>query len=125
MFILLSPRDSSTNSIREVLKLRQLDPTELEVLIKDRVEPLTTSIDVLHLLEYAVQHSPEYYKEVYGKLATKYPTLLEEAINVAKVLSKIDDDPEGCLCEIIIKSIHENVSNEENPQVNSRPRETP
>ena len=104
-FIFLSPKDASINSIREILSFRSLDIIELKVLSERGTKPLTTSIDVLHLLEYAVHQGSEYFKEMYSKLMLKYPTLTEEAINVAKALSRIKGDPEANLCKKILDNI--------------------
>ena len=104
-FTFLSPKDATINSIREVLSLRSLDTIELKVLTERGTKPLTTSIDVLHLLEYAVNRGSDYFKEMYGKLMLKYPTLTEEAINIAKALSKIEEDPEANLCRKILNNI--------------------
>jgi len=106
-FIFLSPRDAGFDSIKEVLSLRNIDPVELAVYDEGKTKPLTSSIDVLHLLEYAVHRGADYFKDVYGRLMTKYPTLTMEAIHVAKALSRIQDDPEANLCKDVLKNIYE------------------
>jgi len=105
-FIFLSPRDAKPNSIKEVLSLRRIDPLELSVLEKDKAKPLTSSIDIIHLLECAVHRGVDYFKNIYGRLMVKYPTLTEEAIYVAKALSRIADDPEANLCKEVIRNIY-------------------
>ncbi|RLE92007.1 MAG: DUF1156 domain-containing protein [Thermoprotei archaeon] len=107
VFTFLSPRDANPDSIKEVLSLRKIDPLVLGVLEKDRTKPLSTSIDILHLLEYAIHRGTDYFKNIYGKLMVKYPTLTEEAVYVAKALSRIPNDPEAYLCKEIIKYIYE------------------
>jgi len=107
VFIFLSPRDAKPSSVKEVLSLRRIDPLELGVLERDKTKPLTSSIDILHLLEYAVHRGADYFKNIYGRLVVKYPTLSEEAVYMAKALSRIVDDPEANLCKEIIKSIYE------------------
>jgi len=106
-FIFLSPRDANPSSVKEALSLRRIDLLELGVLERDKTEPLTSSIDILHLLEYAVHRGADYFKDIYGRLVVKYPTFSEEAIYVAKALSRIKDDPEANLCKEIIKYIYE------------------
>ena len=105
-FIFLSPRDSKPDSIKEVLSLRKIDLVELGVFDEGKAKPLTTSIDVLHILEYAVHRGIDYFKDVYSRLMVKYPTLTEEAIYVAKALSRIVGDPEADLCRDIIRNIY-------------------
>jgi putative DNA methylase len=105
-FIFLSPRDSKPDSIKEVLSLRKIDLVELGVFDEGKVKPLTTSIDVLHILEYAVHRGIDYFKDVYSRLMVKYPALTEEAIYVAKALSRIVGDPEADLCRDIIRNIY-------------------
>ncbi|RLG71698.1 MAG: hypothetical protein DRO23_11570 [Thermoprotei archaeon] len=107
-FMFLSPKDATISSVRKVLSLRSIDVIELKVVsskIRGGVKPLTSSIDVLHLLEYGVHRGSDYFKEVYGRLMLKYPSLTEEAINVAKALSSIEGDPEGSLCKSILKNL--------------------
>ncbi len=105
-FAFLSPRDSKPDSIKEVLSMRKIDLVELGVFDEGKAKPLTSSIDVLHILEYAVHRGIDYFKDVYGRLTVKYPTLTEEAIYVAKALSRIAGDPEADLCRGIIRNIY-------------------
>ncbi|MEM1574086.1 MAG: DUF1156 domain-containing protein [Candidatus Methanomethylicaceae archaeon] len=95
-YTLIEPPSTERTTLAEILEIRGINPENPQI---------RCSIDALHVLEYYVTiYSREEFKHRIEELKNAYPTYIEEAQTLAKILAKIlpSEDPEGSLCKRII-----------------------
>lgn len=96
IFYLEEPETPDRKSYEELLGKKDINPAE---------PVLNSSIDALHLLEYYAATLPmNAFLNRFSELKGEYSSEVEEAINIATILSKTlpTTDPEKQLCEEII-----------------------
>lgn len=95
--ILLEPPSIEKSKISEFLEVRGIGVSN---------EPnIRCAVDVLHVLEYyAIKYPVVEYMKNLEVLREKYPSLVNEALSLAKILARIlpESDPEKYLCERVI-----------------------
>jgi len=94
----LEPLDLDRKGFIEFLESRGLDPVTLSVNKEEEKEGRRiVSVDVLHLMEYAV--TTDKPQELIKTLKKKYPELYESAVKLARLLVKaLPKDPESIMC---------------------------
>lgn len=94
----LEPLDSDRKGFIEFLESRGLDPVTLSVNKEEEKEGRRmVSVDVLHLMEYAV--TTDKPQELIKTLKKKYPELYESAVKLARLLvNALPKDPESIMC---------------------------
>ncbi len=94
----LEPLDLDRKGFIEFLESRGLDPVTLSVNKEEEKEGRRmVSVDVLHLMEYAV--TTDKPQELIKTLKKKYPELYESAIKLARLLvNALPKDPESKTC---------------------------
>jgi len=95
---LLEPSSEERIKIKDFLDYRELDPENPKV---------RCSVDALHLLEYnAISYSKEQFTSKLDDLRKKYPSEVDEAITLARVISgSLTEDLEAKLCSKILEKI--------------------
>ncbi|MEM3573986.1 MAG: hypothetical protein QXJ62_07175, partial [Nitrososphaeria archaeon] len=91
-YTLIEPPSTERSSLAEILEIRGINPEKPEI---------RCTIDALHMLEYYVAtFSREEFKRKLEQLKNDYPTYVEEALTLAKILVKTlsKEDPEYSLC---------------------------
>ena len=101
VFVLLEPLNPSTKGIKEVLNERGLNPIKMEAIGGRRLN----TIDVLHLLEYYAKQGRGEFDVAYQVLYGKYPDLVREAVEVARVISRFSGDPERALAKLCVEYV--------------------
>jgi len=94
--ILMEPTSTEKAKLEELLEVRGVGVREPEI---------RCSIDALHVLEYySVSLACGEFKKKLDELRSKYPSQVEEAILMAKMMAKVlsKDDKERVLCERIV-----------------------
>jgi len=99
-FRLLEPLDASINGLRELLGERGVDPVKLTARGRN-----LNAVDVLHLLEYYAKLGKKEFDAAYGELSGVSPSLVREALEVAKVVAKMEGDPERGLCISLLEKL--------------------
>ena len=102
-FVLLEPLKPSLKGIKEVLSLRNLNPIKLAT--SNRRGSKLNTIDVLHLLEYYAKQGRGEFDTIYQQLYNKYPSLVREALEVARVLARFTNDSERDIAKLFIEYI--------------------
>ncbi|MEM0319175.1 MAG: DUF1156 domain-containing protein [Fervidicoccaceae archaeon] len=95
-YTLIEPPSTERSSLAEILEIRGINPEKPEI---------RCTIDALHMLEYYVAtFSREEFKRKLEQLKNDYPTYVEEALTLAKILVKTlsKEDPEYSLCNRMI-----------------------
>jgi putative DNA methylase len=94
----LEPLYSDRKGFIEFLESRGLDPVTLSVNKEEEKEGRRmVSVDVLHLMEYAV--TTDKPQELIKTLKKKYPELYDSAVKLARLLVKaLPKDPESIMC---------------------------
>lgn len=73
-----------------------------------REPEIRCSVDALHILEYySVAFSCGDFKKKVDELKSKYPSQVEEAVLMAKMMAKVlsNDDKEKVLCQRIVECL--------------------
>jgi putative DNA methylase len=94
-YTLIEPPSDERSKIAEILEVRGINPENPQI---------RCAIDALHTLEYyAVTYSREEFKRKTEELKNAYPSHVEEALTLAKILAKTlpKEDPEWSLCKRI------------------------
>jgi putative DNA methylase len=94
-YTLIEPPSDERSKIAEILEVRGINPENPQI---------RCAIDALHTLEYyAVTYSREEFKRKTEELKNAYPSHIEEALTLAKILAKTlpKEDPEWSLCKRI------------------------
>jgi putative DNA methylase len=94
-YTLIEPPSDERSKIAEILEVRGINPENPQI---------RCAIDALHTLEYyAVTYSREEFKRKTEELKNEYPSHVEEALTLAKILAKTlpKEDPEWSLCKRI------------------------
>ena len=94
--ILMEPTSTEKAKLEELLEVRGVSVKEPEI---------RCSIDALHVLEYySVSLACGEFKKKLDELRSKYPSQVEEAILMAKMMAKVlsKEDKEKALCERIV-----------------------
>jgi len=99
-FRLLEPLDASISGLRELLGERGVDPVKLTARGRD-----LNAVDVLHLLEYYAKLGKREFDAAYTELSGVSPSLVREALEVAKVVAKMEGDPERGLCISLLEKL--------------------
>lgn len=96
--ILSEPPSEEKAKIKSFLDYRELDPENPRV---------KCSIDALHLLEYyAVSYGKDQFASKLDDLRKKYPSEVDEAITLARVISgSLTEDLEAKICSKILEKI--------------------
>ena len=100
VFRLLEPLGNSLDDVKKLLGARDVDPVKL-VAEKRKLN----AIDVLHMLEYYARQGRVELNKIYGELYTRYPNLVREAIECARVISGFVVDPESYLAKLVIEYV--------------------
>ena len=100
MFVLLEPLDPSLKGVKDVLGRRNVNPIKLEAVRR----PLN-SVDVLHLLEYYAKQGRGEFDAAYRALYDRCPGLVREAVEMARVISRFTNDPEGELARLCVEYV--------------------
>jgi len=95
-FVLLEPLSPTLEGLKNVLGRRRVNPIKLEP-----DERQMNSVDVLHLLEYYAKQGRAEFNAAYQSLYSKFPAQVREAVEVAKVISEYDGDPESDLSKLV------------------------
>lgn len=98
-FYLEEPSTVNRRSFEEILERKNIDPSK---------PTLESAIDALHLLEYyALTQSLDTFLNRFSDLRGQYASEVEEAINIAAILSKTlpSGDPEKNACQEILARI--------------------
>ena len=99
-FMLLEPLEPSLKGIKEVLGIRNVNPIRLEANNRS-----IHSIDILHLLEYYAKQGRGEFNRAYQMLYNKYPKLVREAIEIARVIKNFANDPERFLAKLCVEFV--------------------
>jgi putative DNA methylase len=96
----LEPLYSDRKGFMEFLESRGLNPVTLSVSKEEGEGRRIVSVDVLHLMEYAV--TTDKPQELIKTLKKTYPELYESAVKLAKLIVKaLPKDPETSVCNKI------------------------
>jgi putative DNA methylase len=104
-YTIIEPPSDERSKIAEILEVRGINPENPQI---------RCTIDALHTLEYyAATYSREEFKRKTEELKNAYPSHIEEALILAKILAKTlpKEDPEWSLC----KRITDHLSPEQKP----------
>ncbi|MET1159502.1 MAG: DUF1156 domain-containing protein [Thermoprotei archaeon] len=94
-YILLEPVEVSEASIAETLKLSGVDPLKLET--------IRNPVQALHVLMLYSLRPIDVFKKKYEDLYSRKPGIVAEAVELAKALSTIRDDPEAILASRVLE----------------------
>ena len=98
-YILVEPPSDERSKVAEILEVRGVNPENPRI---------KCTVDALHILEYyATKYSREEFKHKLEELKNAYPSYVEEAITLAKILAKTlpKEDPEYSLCKRIAEHL--------------------
>ena len=99
-FTLIEPLDPSLKGIKEVLGVKGINPIRMEASGRR-----LTCVDILHLLEYYAKQGRGEFDIAYRTLYNKYPSLVREAVEMAKVIARFLNDPECSLARLCLKYV--------------------
>jgi putative DNA methylase len=97
--VLMEPTSNEKAKLEELLEVRGVGVREPEI---------RCSVDALHVLEYySVALSCGDFKKKVDELKSKYPSQVEEAVLMAKMMAKVlsNDDKEKVLCQRIVECL--------------------
>jgi putative DNA methylase len=97
--VLMEPTSNEKAKLEELLEVRGISVREPEI---------RCSVDALHVLEYySVALSCGDFKKKVDELKSKYPSQVEEAVLMAKMMAKVlsNDDKEKVLCQRIVECL--------------------
>jgi len=95
-YTLIEPPSDERSKIAEILEVRGVNPENPQI---------RCTVDALHMLEYyTATYSREEFKRKTEELKNAYPSHVEEALTLAKILAKTlsKEDPEWSLCKRIV-----------------------
>jgi len=92
-YTLIEPPSDERSKLAEILEVRGVNPENPQI---------RCAVDALHTLEYyAATYSREEFRRKTEELKTAYPSHVEEALTLAKILARTlpKEDPEWSLCK--------------------------